>query len=265
MSDTHLVTTALQQIESTFPDLDNWNDRTSTGFVPAPGSPLTLDDEDWPPWRLSQLAYGGLAAAQDHLEAIRVHIEARRLFPLATDTLLRGALLGAAQAVWMLTPDDRETRLDFARCAAAEMHKRQREWLTDLRKTSPEPHEGTELVYAHVVMREKELTAKRALVGQARKFEATNIIERAAEAAFGKPTVTEARTVWRSLSGAAHGLTWSMLGRPGSEVTSGPDHQGMADFRSGGDLDGNLNAYMLAYHLSVKGWKLLDQRGTTPA
>lgn len=82
---------------------------------------------DWKPWPLSQLAFGGLAAARDHLQAIRVHIEAGQLFPLATDTLLRGALLGAAQTVWMLAPDDQPTRLDYARTAAAEMLRRHRE------------------------------------------------------------------------------------------------------------------------------------------
>lgn len=257
--------TALQRIEDTFSDLDLWDRRTSAGFVPQPGSVLALDDEDWKPWRLSQLAFGGLAAAQDHLEAIRVHIEARRLFPLATDTLLRGALLGAAQAVWLLAPDDRAERLDFARCAAAEMHKRHREWLTDLRKIPAEPHEGTETVYAHVMEREDELMAKRAAVGQSRKFEATNIIERAADTVFGPATVTEARTVWRSLSGAAHGLAWPLLGRTGTEQTSAADGQGMADFQSGGSLDASLNAYLLAYGLSVKGWELLDLRGSAPA
>lgn len=76
---------AVQLVQSTFGDLDRWNERTSAGFLPGPVSPLALDDEDWKPWRLSQLAFCGLSAAQDHLEAVRVHIEARRGFPLATD------------------------------------------------------------------------------------------------------------------------------------------------------------------------------------
>ena len=194
-----------------------------------------------------------------------LHIEARRLFPLATDTLLRGALLGAAQCVWLLAPDDRAERLDFARCAAAEMHKRHREWLGDLRKIPGEPHGGTERVYAHVVKREEELAAKRAAVGQSRKFDNTNIIERAAADAFGPSLVTEARTVWRSLSGAAHGLTWPMLDRTSTEQTSDADEEGIAGFRSGGSLEASLNAYMLAYRLSAKGWELLDLRGAAPA
>lgn len=257
--------TAADRIRDTFPDLDRWDARTTAGFVPEPGSPLALDDEDWRWWRMSQLALGGLAAAQDHLEAIRVHIEARRGFALATDTMLRGALLGASQAVWLLAPEDREKRLDFARCAAAEMYKRHREFLGDLRKTISEPHEGTEKVYAHVVEREKQLQEKRDAAGQARQFDNTNIVERAAAAAFGKDSVTEARTVWRSLSGASHGLVWPMFGRTGTEQTGAADGDGIAEFRSGGNLDASLNAYMLAYHLSSKGWDLLDLRGAAPA
>lgn len=255
---------AEQQIRSTFPDLDTWGARTKRAFYPDAGSVLASDDEDWKPWRLSQLAFGGLAAAQDHLQAIRVHIEAHRLFPLATDTLLRSALLGAAQAVWLLAPDDQTTRLDFARTAAAEMHKRHREWLSDLRRVGEGSHANTEVVHNHVVTREKQLASKRAAAGQARMFEATNIIERAAAATFNKSAITEARTVWRSLSGAAHGLVWPMLGREGTEQAAGPDADGMAEYQAGGSLRASLNAYMLAYRLSAKGWELLDLRAAAP-
>lgn len=257
--------TALQTIRGTFPDLDAWNVRTSAGFRPAPGSPLALDDEDWIPWRLSQLAFGGLAAAQDHLEAFRVLVEARRGFALGMNTLLRGALLGGAQAVWLLSPEDRATRLDLGRCAAAEMHKRHREWLTDLRRTRQDPHEGTERVYAHVLKREDELAAKRAAAGQARKFDNTNMVERAAAAAFGDSTSIEARTVWRSLSGAAHGLMWPVVNSVGTKQAGVADDDGVAEFVSGGSLNDSLNAYMLAYRLSVRGWELLDLRGSSTA
>jgi hypothetical protein len=116
-----------------------------------------------------------------------------------------------------------------------------------------------------VVKREDQLLAKRDAVGQARKFDNTNIVERAASAALGPATLTEARTVWRSLSGAAHGLVRSMLGRTGTQQTSAADGEGVAGFRSGGDLDASLNASMLAYRLSAKGWEILDLRGAGPA
>lgn len=136
--------------------------------------------------------------------------------------------------------------------------------LSDLRRIDSEPHANTELVYAHVVKHEKELAAKRAGVGQARAFVATSIIERAAAFTFGQSTITEARTMWRSLSGAAHGLLWPMTGRDGTQQVTGPDAEGIAEYRSGGSLQSILNAYMLAYKLSANGWNLLGLRATAP-
>lgn len=70
---------------------------------------------------------------------------------------------------------------------------------------------------------------------QARKFDNTNIIERAAAAAFGPFDGHQGKAVRRSLSGAAHGLAWPMLGRVGTQQTSAAD------------------------------WELLDLRGAAPA
>ena len=58
---------------------------------------------------VSQVAWAGLAAASDHLQAIRVHLDPPRgtalnLFPFAQFTLSRSALIGACQAVWVLAP-----------------------------------------------------------------------------------------------------------------------------------------------------------------
>ena len=66
----------------------------------------------------SQLAWNGLAGAADHLSAIRRHVEARQLFPFSHLTLCRSALIGAAQAVWVLSPDDSQTRIKRARVVA---------------------------------------------------------------------------------------------------------------------------------------------------
>jgi hypothetical protein len=87
--------TSEQRIRSTFSDLDAWSARTTVGFRPQPGSALAIDDEDWKPWRLSQLAFGGLAAAQDHLEAIRQfspqqRVRRERQQPPTFDVSLRG-------------------------------------------------------------------------------------------------------------------------------------------------------------------------------
>src|SRR5690348_407232 len=98
-------------LRSTFPKLDEWQTKLAKPFRPAANSQLATDDVDWPHFPHSTIAWSGLVAASDHLSAIRRHVEARQLFPLAHPTLCRTALIGASQVVWVLTPDDRPDRL----------------------------------------------------------------------------------------------------------------------------------------------------------
>lgn len=171
---------ALARIKATWGDLASWSARLRVPLRPPAGSELARDDEDFVGWPMSQLVHWGLAAARDHLQAIRIHLEARNLFPYATGTLLRGGLLGAAQAVWVLSPDDPSARLERSRALAEEMMTRHEQYLSDLRKISPEPHATTDLVRKHVTRRLGQLRNLRAQDGQRSKFNATDVIELAA-------------------------------------------------------------------------------------
>lgn len=91
-------------IRETFEQLEWWRERERHEYTPTEGSELAVDDEDWPWWRLSQLAFAGLASARQHLDAVRVHYAETGPYPLADPTLMRSALLGAAQAAWLLAP-----------------------------------------------------------------------------------------------------------------------------------------------------------------
>src|SRR4051794_6298255 len=94
---------AAQRIRATFDQVKTWH-RTPV-FVPTPGSELRADDDQWPPLALSQLAKAGLDVAAEHLYASTVLIDAGQVFPFAHRALLRTALLGATQAVWLLADD----------------------------------------------------------------------------------------------------------------------------------------------------------------
>ena len=63
-------------IRSTFADLDAWGLRLMKPWQPDPGTPLEQDDLDWPPFPVTQVAVAGLGSARDHLQAVRVHIDA---------------------------------------------------------------------------------------------------------------------------------------------------------------------------------------------
>ncbi|SFK85676.1 hypothetical protein [Geodermatophilus ruber] len=251
------------QIRDTFDQLDRWQQQMQVVFVPEPGSELAGDDADWPWLPVTQSALTGMGAARDHLQAVRVHIEAGELFPFAHQTLTRTAILAAAQAVWVLAPDERGERCKRARTFAAESYAKHLAFLRDLRALTPDTRHGTETVLQHTQRRLAELTALRAADGQATAvLGATDVIYHAVLATWGsRELAVEARSEWRRGSGAAHGLPWSLLGRQGTAQAAAADAAGMAEFSAGGSVGGLANSYLCAYGLLVHAFRLLDRRG----
>lgn len=250
-------------VKGTFATLDRWR-RIRGPFIPLEGSELAWDDADWPPCRLSQVAWVGFTVAVEHLQAIRVHIDVQppnrpNLFGFAHQTLARTALIGAATAVWVLAPDQSAKRLERARNVVTYQQDEHHKYLRALQGLGD--HAQTDAVADHVAMRQRELAAKRSADGDTARYETTRIVREAALAAFKSQELTnEVIASWRSGSGAAHGLVYPLLGR--SRVTQGPpDGDGVAAFTVGGDFELFSNAYMAAYHLADHGWSLLIRRG----
>lgn len=250
-------------VRGTFATLDQWR-RIQGPFTSICGSELARDDEDWPHFGVSQVAWSGFTVAIEHLRAIRAHIDVQapnrpNLFAFAHQTLARTALIGAATAVWVLAPDDRAKRIKRARNVVTYQQDEHHKYLRALQGLAD--HAGTDAVADHVAMRGRELAAKRTADGQTAKYETTRIVREAALAAFKtKPLADEVVAGWRSGSGAAHGLMFPLLGR--SPMTQGPsDGQGRATFFVGGHFELFSNAYMAAHHLADHGWSLLVRRG----
>ena len=252
-----------RRVRETFPDLYRWGLRLAHGFVPEPGSELAEDDADWKWMPVSQVAFAGIGAARDHLQAVRIHVEAGEYFPFAQQTLIRTAMLAAAQAVWVLAPDDRAERVKNARTFAYENYSKHLVFLRDLQSLAPVTHEGTDAVERRAAQRRDELAAVRAADGQASlRLTPTDVIPAAVHATWGnREKATESRVEWRRGSGAAHGLPWSVLGREETRQAGGADADGLADFHAGASLDGFANAYMCAYDLLANAFNLLDRRG----
>ena len=251
------------KIHATFAQLDRWHEQLRVVFVPEPGSELAEDDTDWPWLPVSQAAITGMSAARDHLQAVRVHIEAGALFPFAHQTLTRTAILAASQAVWVLAPDERGARQKRARTFAAESYRQHLAYLRDLQELPPVPHPGTDAVLQHAARRKEELAVMRSGDGQTGALVGTDVVYYAALATWGSPEIAvEARSEWRRGSGAAHGLQWSLLGRQGTGQAAAADSSGMAEFQAGGSLEALANSYLCAYGLLVHAFGLLSRRGT---
>lgn len=256
MSDEHY-----EAIRGTYPDLDRWGQRVAAPYRPQPGSDLADDDADWSSLPLSQVAVSSIAAARDHLQAVRIHLEVRQVFPFAQASLLRTALLSAAQAVWLLAPADRDQRIERARTLTLHIYDQHLRFLRDLQARATTPHADTDAVERLVAERFDRLTRRRDADGQRARFNATDVIEAAALAAWGRPDLAlEAKIEWRSGSGAAHGLLWSLFGQRGTRPGQ-PDAAGMATFQAGGAVDDLANPYFAAYRLLAHAFTLLDQRG----
>lgn len=250
-------------VRGTFPALDKWR-QIQGPFIPISGSELVRDDADWPPYGVSQVAWGGFTIAVEHLQAIRAHIDVQppnrpNLYGFAHQTLARTALIGAATAAWVLGPEGREKRIERARNVVTYQQDEHGKYLRELQRLAE--HAGTNAVANHVAMRQRELEAKRAADGQTAKYETTRIIREAALETFREKRFSdELVATWRSGSAAAHGLIHSVLGR--SPTLQGPvDDKGRATHTVGGSFELFSNLYMAAYHLANHGWALLVRRG----
>lgn len=259
-------------IWDTFPQLDRWRAAESP-FRPGSGSELLGDDDDWPWEPLSETAHRGLVVATDHLQAVRVHLEPGsghpNLFPFAQTTLCRTALVGAAQAVWLLAPPRRSDRLCRHHTLITEVNTKHRQYLREL-LTYPADNEelrtNVEKALERVENRLQEMKAKRAALGEKDPFYNTTMIEEAAREVFGdRPDgaelVLSAVLEWRAGSGAAHGFSWQALGGPGMKQAGPADANGVGTFVVGGTAEALANPYLTAYHMCAQGWRLLRRRG----
>lgn len=254
----------LDRMRATFTSLDAWAEDLARPFQAPPGSALGDDDADWPPVPLSQVAVMGLGSARDHLHGVRVQIEAGELLPFGQSTLIRAALVGAAQAVWVLGPDDRSQRVARSRLLSDHMYGEHAKYLEVLERIPSGHHDGTEEVLAHVRRRRKELADVRVQAEERATLNTTAMVHEAALHAFGTQALAdEAQSIWRLTSGAAHGFAWALLGQANTTATGQIDSDGMAVFTAAGGIDRIANSYMCAFHLAGHAWRLLDRRAAT--
>lgn len=242
---------AERAIRETFPDLGLWDQRLKTTFTPNALSELARDDNDWPPRPLSQVAWSALAASNDHLKAIRDATLHRIVYPWATLSMSRGALIGAAVAAWVLLPDDSSERRRRARDVVADDLENLRKFINDVERAAGPAGTAAALV------------AKRlAGLGPRKRLNTTGIVEEVAGVVFGPEYATEAVVEWRRGSGAVHRHMWphaiQYAGDPavGAKESIGP----LSRLEVRGSLGSVVNGYMLAYRLQRRAWELLDSR-----
>ena len=256
------------QIRDTFADLTRWGEMAKQGFAPGSGSPLELDEKvfEWLP--TSDIAWQALCAAQDHLKGFRAWIlandatdpEARPgLFPIATFSLLRGALVGGAIASWVLASDDVDVRTGRSLSVAADWYANHLRWAKTMRQFAVDSVEHDRRL-KHVEARAKEVQELRRTRAPKGRLKTTDVVVQAnAEIWPDDPDRAMAtKGLWQAGSGDAHALGWSILTR-GYEMT--PLASGMGQFVGSPSMLDVGNAYFCAYDFVAFGFHRLAELG----
>lgn len=253
---------ALMQMLDTEVDLDRWRLRGHRVEEPEAGSELAMDDGIFPHMAISQLARMSLLPAGEHLRLALDAIKAQQLYPSSHFTVLRGALVGASQAVWMLGPEDRDERRERGLIVLTEMYKQMGKYYRFLDGTQLQANDRERLHDQQLWLGQRS-----AGVDLIRKTRAslilTDVIGAAADHVFPDTTSREAvRRMWHEMSADAHVLGWSLLQR----ATFGqPDRRtGVGEAKAPGNPERVAEAFLASYRLLRQGWSLFDRRSEAP-
>lgn len=200
-----------------------------------------------------------LVSAWDHFDLARLTIEQKRTFPTAIYSVLRGALLGAAHARWLLLPDDPARRRERGLAIAQEWYLRRIQW----QEAFIPDREGEDLARCTATLR--RLKADRQAVTElwTEKFQlnATDIIRESAAATFKNDSLTrEVVREWRRLGGDAHALGWTFMTQRVSWVD--PAKEGLSEARVVADLSSVANAFLVGWQIYRDAISRFDELST---
>ncbi|PPF32657.1 hypothetical protein [Pseudoclavibacter sp. AY1H1] len=250
---------SLEAIRATYAHLARWQYRAGRNPPEEPeiGSELHLDDAVFPWHPISEVCRVSLVLAGEHLRAARDLIEADQLYPGAHFTVLRSALMGAAQAVWILAAPDREERRERGLMLIGEMYRQKRAHLGE--------QDVRMLTVAQRALLASQLEWCQTRVGQVKdarrsqqQFTQTHVIKAALDLRFEDPEARlDGRLLWRQMSADAHVLGWSMFER--ADVIKSGARGGIGTMMAGGDLGHIVEPYLLSFRLLKDGWSRFDR------
>lgn len=254
---------ALRQILETSQTLEGWRARSRQVEVPQSGSEAASDDDIWPWLPPSEIARQSLIASTQHLNLARTAIEVGDIYPSSHFTVVRGGLVGACQAVWILGPNDRAERQQRALRVIDEWYFRALQYGEQWLSLVPEDVDMTERRGAagHMRMRKQEARDRWARtdgLSATQTLALTDVVVWSARHVLRDPAQAElVKPLWQQLSGDAHALGWSVLAR---STLAESLRDGMGVFQAGGDLEHVRDAYMVSFKILKAGWSLFDRR-----
>lgn len=257
-----------QQILQTRSTVDGWVIRARSPEAPQPGAELEADDVVWPARRVSETARLALIASSEHLQLACQVTDGRRGYATALHTVVRGALLGAATAVWVVGPDDAQERQQRALRLAAEWYRRIGQHGEISRRHCP-PQDLTalddQIQYSRAQHDRVRILWKSTPTITAQEApKDTKVIDWVAEFLFPADAskATSIRRQWAELSGDAHALGWQLVSRRTSPMTR--ERGGFRVTATEGTIEQIAEPYLAAFHVLKRGWGLFDRRCTGP-
>lgn len=243
------------KVEETWPDLNDWIARTGQPWTPQPGSPLAAMDSaatgKWP----SALARTSLAIGSEHLLTASAYLLNFGPTIFSMQSLLRTAMLGGAQVVWMLSPDDPAERANRSAMVARDANWNHHYWVQGLQHPDPEAFDVSRLPEVRQTLAE--------LAGDQRRPEVkpTTLVAVACTYVYSVPPdptiLTECMATWRGLNAVAHALPWELDTRPESTTV---EHDGMRTTATTATWANLQAALSFSYAFIKVGWTLLDRQ-----
>lgn len=108
---------------------------------------------------ISEVARLSLAASREHLRLALDAVKAKQLYPSSHFTVLRGALVGVSQAVWILAPDERVARRERGLAVTAEMYAQMGKYYNFLDTTDLEVDDRARLADQQLWLAERRAQA----------------------------------------------------------------------------------------------------------
>lgn len=253
---------ALTQMLDTATDLDRWRLRAHRVEEPERGSDLAIDDEIFPLMAMSQLARLSLILSGEHLRLALDAMKAKQLYPSSHFTVLRGALVGASQAVWILGPEDRGQRRERALTVVTEMYAQMDKYYGFLAGTRLDGTDRASLDDQRAWLSERQTGVAATRTGRA-SLNLTHVIGAASDHAFPNGASRETvRRLWREMSADAHVLGWSLFQR----TSFGPPDRrtGIGEGRAPGSPEHVAESFLAPYRILKCGWSLFDRRCEAP-
>lgn len=254
-----MLTSPLNEVRDTFGLLLDFAQRVKAPLIPAPGSELFDDAQVFKPMPTSEVAAQSLGVAVDHLKGFRAWVHAADytgLFPSATFSLLRGALIGGAVAAWVLHPDDSNDRVSRGLAVTAEWY---RNYANYTRSVGPFAEDADEhrSVLELVEQRADEVRTLRQGRSPAGRLNMTEVIREVTLEVWPFDTERSLATtmIWQSGGGDAHAFGWPALARSTKRIPAGG---GMIQVMNAPSLQEVADAYLCPFDLVAYGFSRVN-------